>query len=54
MKKIFFLIILIFGAISANETSESRPAQMPETATVILKAAGEKEIILDSMKIIRK
>ena len=43
MKRIFFMVILIFGIISANETSEIR--------TAALKANGEKEIILNSMKI---
>ncbi len=51
MKKIFFMIILIFGIMSADEISERERVQMPETGTAVLKANGEKEIILDSMKI---
>ena len=51
MKKIFFMIIFIFGLMSADEISTGEGVRMPETGTAVLKANGEKEIMLDSMKI---
>ncbi|WP_435308239.1 VIT domain-containing protein [Sebaldella termitidis] len=51
MKKIFFMIIFIFGLMSADEISPGEGIRMPETGTAVLKANGEKEIMLDSMKI---
>lgn len=51
MKKIFFMIIFIFGLMSADEISLGEGIRMPETGTAVLKANGEKEIMLDSMKI---
>ncbi|MCP1223822.1 VIT domain-containing protein [Sebaldella sp. S0638] len=51
MRKIFFMCILIFGIISANETSERIREQAPEVRAAVLKANGEKQVVLDSMKI---
>ena len=44
MKKIFFMIIFIFGLMSADEISTGEGVRMPETGTAVLKANGEKEI----------
>ena len=51
MRKIFFMCILIFGIISANETSERIREQTPEVRAAVLKVNGEKQVVLDSMKI---
>ena len=51
MRKIFFMCILMFGIISANETSERIREQAPEVRAAVLKANGEKQVVLDSMKI---
>ena len=42
MRKIFFIFILVFGIMSGNESVLEK---------IVLKANGEKEIILDTMKI---
>lgn len=48
MKKVFFIFILIFGAIFSNESINRRILATP---VVTIHSDGEKEIIVDSIKI---